>query len=175
MKVAITGTPGTGKSTVAAIAAAIIGYSLIDLNSFAKKHGILCGKDKKRGSMILDEAALGRHMSDITENSIIEGHLSHYARPDIAIVLRLEPEELEKRLAMRGWKKDKVKENVEAEVLGVCLSEALDECKPVFEIDTTGKSANEVAEEVACIVRGKNRKKYVPGYIDWLETHTPKP
>jgi adenylate kinase len=42
-------------------------------------------------------------------------------------VLRCDPRILEKRLRNRGWNEKKIQENVLAEVLDICLSEAIDE------------------------------------------------
>lgn len=173
MKAAITGTPGTGKSTVAKIVAEMTGYGLVDVNEFARSHGLFQKKDEKRDSWIVDERALKKVLSKLKGNIILEGHLAHYSKPDIAVVLRLNPRELEKRLEKRGWKKEKIKENVEAEALGVCLAEALDECKSVFEVDATGKSAEDAAKEAADIINGKGRESHLPGRIDWSESLTP--
>lgn len=170
MKVAITGTPGTGKSTISKVAANLAGFRLIDVNGFAKERGLFCKKDKKRGSWVVDVAALGKESAKLSGNVMFEGHLSHYCRPDIAIVLRLNPKELEKRLKSRGWGIEKVTENVEAEAVGVCLSDALGACKKVFEVDATGKSAETVAKEISGIISGKSRQKYAAGKVDWLES-----
>lgn len=168
MRLALTGTPGTGKSTVSRIVEELAEYAVVDVNEFAKKRGLLAKKDKKRGSWIVDELALEKELSKLHGNWIIEGHLAHYSKPDIIIVLRLDPGELQKRLEQRGWKKEKVRENIEAEAVGVCLSEALEVCKNVFEIDTTGLAPKEVAEEIINIIGGEQREKYKPGKVDWL-------
>ncbi len=166
-RVAITGTPGTGKSTLSKIISKKTGHLLIDVNEFAEKHGLFAEKDVKRGSWIVDEKKLGKKADAIKGNTILDGHLSHFCSPDIIIVLRLNPVELKRRLSLRGWSKEKVKENIEAEALGVCLLEARKKCKNVFEIDTTRTSPNALACEAIALICGKNREKHLPGNVDW--------
>ncbi len=140
---------------------------LVDVNEFAEKQGLFAEKDMKRGSWIVNEKKLGKKADAIKGNTILDGHLSHFCMVDIVIVLRLDPVELKRRLSLRGWSKEKIKENVEAEALGVCLSEARKKCKNVFEIDTTGKSPNALAGEAIALICGKNREKHRPGRINW--------
>ena len=144
-----------------------MGCLIVDVNEFAKKQGLFTEKDMKRGSWIVDEKKLGKAASTIEGQVVLDGHLSHFCMADIVVVLRLSPGELKKRLSLRGWSSDKIKENVEAEALDVCLLEAGKKCKNVFEIDTTGKSRNAVASEAIALICGKNREKHMPGRINW--------
>ncbi|MCK5333826.1 MAG: adenylate kinase family protein [Candidatus Aenigmarchaeota archaeon] len=167
LRVAITGTPGTGKSTVSKIISKKMGCLLVDVNEFAEKQGLFVEKDVKRSSWIVDEKKLKKETDAIKGNVILDGHLSHFCRADIVIALRLNPAELKKRLSLRGWSADKIKENVEAEALDVCFLEARKKCKNVFEIDATGKSQNALANEVIALICGKNREKYAKNRVNW--------
>ena len=61
----------------------------------------------------------------ITEDSILEGHFSHeFDNIDKIIVLRCDPKVLVKRLSERGYSKEKVRENLEAEAIGTIYSES---------------------------------------------------
>ncbi len=166
-RVAITGTPGTGKSTLSKIISKKIEYLRVEVNEFAEKQGLFTEKDMKRGSWIVDEKKLEKAINAIEGHVVLDGHLSHFCRAGLVIVLRMNPVELKKRLLSRGWSSNKIKENVEAEALGVCLSEARKKCKNVFEIDTTGKSPNALAGEAIALICGKNREKHRPGRINW--------
>ena len=104
--------------------------------------------------------------ADAANITIIEGHISHYFT-DSAIVLRLDPKELKKRLIARGYSEKKIRENLEAEALDVILIEAVEFCDRVDEIDTTGLSPAEVADLVVGIIQGKIRQP--PGQVSWLE------
>ena len=163
MQIALTGTPGTGKTTVAAL----LHYRTIDINSLVRG-GMNQGLDAERGCLDADMDALAGHLKslDSEEPMILEGHFSHHFA-DWAIVLRLSPSALRSRLEARGYSRAKIRENLEAEALDVILVEAVEMCPRVDEIDTTGKSAAEVAGMIGKIVEG--RLRLPPGQVDWLE------
>jgi adenylate kinase len=163
MRIALTGTPGTGKTTVAAL----LPYHVVDINSLVKA-GLNLGWDNARECLEADMDGLEMKLSemDAEEVTILEGHFSH-CFADEAVVLRLAPSELKSRLLARGYSEHKIRENLEAEALDVILVEAVESCSRVSEIDTTGKSPAEVADlAVKAITREIELK---PGQVDWLE------
>jgi adenylate kinase len=163
MKIALTGTPGTGKTTIAAL----LPYRVIDINSLVKG-GMNLGKDPDRGCLEADMDALAGCLEELDscqETVILEGHFSHHFA-DWAIVLRLAPLALRSRLETRGYSASKIQENLEAEALDVILVEAAELCPRVDEIDTTGKSPQQVTEMVIGIIEG--RLHLPPGQVDWL-------
>jgi adenylate kinase len=164
MIIALTGTPGTGKSTVARLLDA--GFTVIDLNALIKDRYNL-GADQERGSLIADLDGLIAHMEKLEGDYVIEGHVSHYLPADVVVVLRVAPRVLRERLAKRGWSKSKIDENAEAEALDVILVEALELNDRVCEIDGT----NMTPEQIACAVReiARGTDKYKPGSIDFSE------
>ncbi len=172
MIIGITGTPGTGKTS----ASALIG-GVLDLNGLIKAEGLYLGIDEERDSLIADMDAVYDRVCGVADgwdgNLVIEGHLSHYVS-DSAIVLRLAPDELEKRLMARGYSKAKISENALSEAVDVILIEAVDWCDRVYEIDTTGKTVEEVADAIQGILdaidRGIKINGYEPGSVDWLES-----
>ena len=105
----------------------------------------------------------------ISEIAIVEGHLSHLCdNCDKIIVLRLNPEILEKRLEKRDYLKSKIEENLEAESLAVCSVEAFQKHgSKVNEIDTTGMSIEEVASDMQKIIF--NEKEFPVGKIDFMD------
>jgi len=166
MLIALTGTPGTGKTTVAAL----LPYTVIDLNAMVKG-GYNLGWDKERGCLEADMEGLEKRLFEMrTERKediiVLEGHFSHFFA-DEAIVLRLNPHELKKRLLARGYSNLKIRENLEAEAIDVILTEAVELCSRVSEIDTTDKSPLQVAEIIAKVLNGEIDLK--PGQVDWLE------
>ena len=163
MQIALTGTPGTGKTTIAGL----LPYKVIDINALVKG-GMNFGKDPERGCLEADMDALAEHLAklDSDETLILEGHFSHHFA-DWSIVLRLSPAALKSRLEARGYSAEKIKENLEAEALDVILVEAVEFCDRVDEIDTTGKSTQEVAELVARIIQG--RLELPAGQVNWLD------
>ena len=163
MQIALTGTPGTGKTTIAGL----LPYKVIDINALVKG-GMNFGTDPERGCLEADMDALAKHLArlDSDETQILEGHFSHHFA-DWSIVLRLAPSLLKSRLEARGYSSEKIRENLEAEALDVILVEAVQFCHRVDEIDTTGKSTLEVAELVERIIQG--RLKLPAGQVNWLD------
>jgi adenylate kinase len=168
MIVALTGTPGTGKSTVARLVDG--GFSVIDLNALIKERFSL-GTDPERGSLIADLDGLTAYIEKLEGNYIVEGHVSHFLHSDVVVVLRAAPRVLRERLAGRGWNKAKIAENVEAEALDVILVEALELNDRVHEIDGTDRTPEEIAGAVREIARGTD--KYKPGSVDFSEELCP--
>ena len=93
---------------------------------------------------------------------IFEGHLSHFVPADLTIILRTSPVELEKRLKKKGWSEKKIKENIEAEAIGVISSEANG-----IEIDTTKKSPKTVASVIVKLLNKPTKTKK----IDWTKEY----
>jgi len=166
MIVAVTGTPGTGKSKACSF---IKDMPVIDLNQLIKDNAVFFGYDEERNSIDVSPARLKKLLPEISKTTVIEGHLSHHLSPDLTIVLRCSPNILGKRLKARGWNEDKIRENQEAEAVDVVLIEALKRKKSsVYEIDTTDMKPQEVAKAIREIIKGR-RAKYRPGKIDWSE------
>ncbi|MDM7934526.1 MAG: adenylate kinase family protein [Methanothrix sp.] len=162
MRIALTGTPGTGKTTTASL----LPYQVIDINALVRD-GLNLGRDPERDCLNADMDGL-RCLLDRTvteEICILDGHFAHHFA-DWSIVLRLDPSELRERLRARGYPVRKIEENLEAEALDVILVEATEMCSRVDEVDTTGKSPQEVAELVRRIIAGS--LSLPPGQVDWL-------
>jgi len=176
MIVALTGTPGIGKTSVANILKKN-GYEILDINSVTKNGDFVIDIDEKRDSKIINIKALNNYVEEkYSDNDFVflDGHLSHLLNcVEKIILLRCHPDELRKRLEKKGWKEEKIKENIQAEILDVILCEAakLHSNTNIFEIDTTNISIDEVVSIIIEITRDrfKNMKKYNIGNIDWSE------
>lgn len=173
MKVSITGTPGTGKTTAAIDLRKILkDFKIIHLNDFVKIEKIYDEWDAETDSYLVDVNKLNRTVKKIfyfDNNVVFESHLSHYLDVDLVIVLRTHPKVLMERLKPRGYDSKKIQENAEAEALDVILIESLDlHGDKVREIDTTNIKSEEVAEIIKLIIL-HDGKGYEPGRIDWSE------
>jgi len=163
--VAITGTPGTGKSSTAD-ALARRGYHVIDLDAAAKELGL--AEPDESGTVIVDVEALATRLQVPTKVAFLKAHYAHRMPVTLIVVLRCHPQELWRRLAARGWPVAKVRENVEAEAIDVILQEAVEQGPPVFEVDTTTTTPEAAAKEVLDVMQGKIAG-HEPGRNDWSE------
>ncbi len=179
MLIGLTGTPGTGKTSVSSFLEEKRNWKVIHLNDLIKEKHLYTEIDEKRDSVIADMELIREYLKEAVEGgekevTILESHLSHYIA-DIVIVLRVYPPELEMRLRTRGYSEEKIKENFEAEALDVILVEAFDWCKKVFEVNTTGKSLEEVGKDIEKIIdyilsgNEEEMHEYEPGSIDWID------
>ena len=149
MLVALTGTPGTGKTTLFRKVLETVefphcSFSGIDLNSFIKEHGLVTGEDAKRDSHNVDiekmkeliHEQFGKKTNSTDSETkmpqptltLVEGHLSHLIGPDLCLLLRCSPSLLRERLNTRGYRKEKIRENIEAEALNIIRDEYLETC-----------------------------------------------
>ncbi|MAE43335.1 hypothetical protein CMO93_06170 [Candidatus Woesearchaeota archaeon] len=179
MKVIIvTGSVGTGKTTISKKSANKLNFDYIDVNKVIKKYNISEGYDWKRKSKIIDIKKLNKVLikeianikdynkkinnkikkSIKTKNNneksikimknqlknikgiIIDSHLSHYLPKkyvDLCIVTKCDLKILEKRLKKRRYSKAKIRENLDAEIFDVCLSESREAGHKTIVVDTT--------------------------------------
>ena len=165
MLVAITGTPGTGKTSACAILDRM-GYAVLDLEEVARREGCVVGRDDARGSDEVDIDLLRAKLHVPAKLAFLRGHYSHRMDVDTVIVLRCRPSVLRQRLEDRGWPPSKIRENVEAEAIDAILQEAAGRLPFVFEVDTTQVTPNETAEAILGILQGKT-KGHEPGSVDW--------
>jgi adenylate kinase len=155
--IALTGTPGTGKSSVAKLLRKK--FRVIDLNRLIVRKKFFKAYDKKRKCWVADLKKVEKYLKERlkeSEDVIIESHLAHLLSPrliDIVIVLRCKPEELEKRLKRKKWNSEKIRENVEAEMIDLIAIEAEKLHEKVFEIDTTSSSLKKIAKEIEKIIK----------------------
>ena len=162
MMCGITGTPGTGKTSVAADLARC-GYPVLHLSDTVS--GYVIEKDEERDTSIIDEERWAAEF--IPCEGFVEGHLAHLLPCNRIVVLRCRPDILIGRLRERGYGDDKIKENTLAEALDVILIETL-ECfssEQVYELDTTDKILRECTDLVERFFSGE-----IPpssGSLDW--------
>ncbi len=167
---AITGTPGTGKTSVSGELRSR-GYDVIDMNVHIREHGLLGELDRDRDTHEVDLDALNDSLQSYRDDDalhLMDSHLSHFMDCSGIIVLRCDPEILSKRLEARGYGCSKVLENVQSEVLDVILCEAMDSDIPVYEVDCSEGNPSDTADSVEEILKGMV-DDYLPGKTDWSQ------
>jgi adenylate kinase len=179
----ISGTPGTGKTSISNAVAKIINAKVITLNELAVSENFIIGYDQKRETSIIDEDKihyyLEKRINSLEKEGIkfliIESHFSDVVPEkyiDYALILRCDPDVLLDRLKKRGYKRQKIIENIQSEILGnsVYYFMEKDIKAPVLEIDTTNLDIKTVTEIITKIIlERKDIDKYRAGRIDWLE------
>ena len=175
MIILITGTPGVGKTTISKMLKEKLDAHLIPINELVEKKHLSNDIHKEKKYKIVDMEALFQELDsligkiDRSTNVIVEGHLSHfYQTSDLVIVLRADPHVLRKRMEIKGWNEAKIKENLEAEAIGVCSYEAQEiHGEKVNEIDTSNLLPHEVCDVIIEVLNGE--KKFPVGIVDFLE------
>lgn len=161
---ALTGTPGVGKSSVAAaLAPDLLAVEVGDL-------AVAAGAGRRLGERAVD-VDLGRLARFVRRSRpatpvVVAGHLSHLLPIPNAVVLRCHPRELRRRLGRVGGRHPaETHENVVVEALDLVLVEAVRSRRAVWQIDTTGLTVGAVARRVRGIVAGRRAASDV---VAWL-------
>jgi adenylate kinase len=164
VRLAVTGTPGTGKTSATE---ALSGFDVIHLNESIREHGLSTRRDEERESLIADLEAVREWLGEWS--GIVESHLAHHLDADRVVVLRCRPDVLQQRLLDRGESSESAAENADSEALDVVLSEAVDRHGEgnVYEIDTTERSPERVAEEIRAVLAGDRAPS--AGEVEFIE------
>ncbi|MBL7160684.1 MAG: adenylate kinase family protein [Candidatus Aenigmarchaeota archaeon] len=152
--VAITGTPATGKTSIAKALAKKLGWKLVELNKLAAQKGCFCGYDRQRKVKIVDVEKVKKQVQKLPGNLVIESHYAHDLPNDLTVVLRCSIAELRKRMEKKGWTHEKIEENAQAEIMEICKSEALELNRNVLEIDTTRKNPGDLVGDIEKTIKG---------------------
>ncbi|MCK4952248.1 adenylate kinase family protein [Candidatus Bathyarchaeota archaeon] len=165
-----------GKTTFSRLLALKLSMKHIDLGELVKRENLICGMDEVRGTLIMDSEKvterLNKLVSESNQDVLIDGH---YA-VDVVVadtvfmvfVLRRAPDELKEFMEKRGFTEGELWENLAAEILDVCLFDAVKVCgfDKVCEIDMSGKEIKEGVEEAISIL--KEKRQCQVGIVDWL-------
>ncbi len=169
----ISGTPTVGKTTISEALAFKIGAKLIKINDFVFENNLTLGKDLDKGYEVIDidnlDLKLHEELDDFDGIAIVEGHVSHLCSgADKVIVLRANPEILKKRLEARNYSASKIRENLEAEALGVCSCEAFDLYQDmVSEVEVSSLTVEDAVEVISDIIDGNIQCPF--GNVDYME------
>ncbi len=154
MIIAVSGTPGTGKTTLAKNLAKKLKFFYLDVNLFIKQHKLRGSFLKKFKSYEVDVVSLNKLLLKFLKtkkNVIIDSHLSHYLPAsllDYCVLCTCELPVLKKRLKIRKYSETKIRENLDAEIFHVCLVEALERKHHLFIVDTSTKSVHQCVKDL---------------------------
>jgi adenylate kinase len=175
----ITGTPCVGKTTLAKQLANQLKAFYINLTDYAKQNNLILSKDVQRDTLIINEKKMRQTLTNTINQSkhpiiVIDGHFATSVVPNnlstFVFVLRRNPIELETFMQKEGFSETKMYENLSAEILDICLVEAITKhTNKVCEIDITGKSVEQSINEILSVLHHNKNKCLGGNTIDWLE------
>lgn len=160
--IVITGTPGTGKTSVSKVLGKALKMKVLHVGDLVKeKNHLCCGEEG--GSLLVDVEKLREELEGF--DGIAEGHvLCEISLPARAIVLRTNPIELEARLRKRDYSESKIRENVEAEAIDYCWINASQNYEDLIQVDTTGLSVEATKAKILFMLDGLESDS-----VDWSE------
>jgi len=125
----ITGTPGTGKSTLAELVLESTGLHYINVSELVKERGLHEGFDQEFQSYILDDDKVVDELEDMISKggNLVDFHSCDLFPErwfDLVLVLRTDNTILYDRLEKRGYLQKKITENIDCEIFQVILEEA---------------------------------------------------
>ena len=176
----ISGTPGVGKTTTAIQLLSLASSSLpainlkhLSINDLVKSRGCHTGYDEDLQTLIVDEDKLMDEVEKEIEDGggeggwVIDWHSTEgfaVRWVDLVVVLRCEETNvLFDRLTARGYKDNKVQENLDAEIFGVVGEEAKEGW------DEEGQVVELRSVEVEDIE--ENAERIVQWVKSWVEDH----
>ncbi len=136
MIIAITGTPGCGKSWLSKKLSEKLGFKICDNNCITSLYPEIVDR-VENGEKIIDTSKLREVFRRYVEEEIKKGNnkiifdslLSHEVSKDIVdlcIVVKAPLKTIKERMEARKYRKDKIEENLEAEILDVCGQDAIE-------------------------------------------------
>jgi len=151
--IVITGTPGIGKTTLAEVLTGK-GFYRLDLHRHYKDISTSYNKNKQCYEIDLKklEKLVQQKMKEHPK-IVVDSHISHLLPKrlvDLCIVLTCSNlKKLKKRLENRKYSKKKVRENLDAEIFQVCLTESLEKGHQVKILDTGKRiSKKEILKQI---------------------------
>jgi len=170
-RVAITGTPGVGKTTVSRMLEGR-GFALVSVEDLAEDFGCIGEVDPEDGARPIDIEKLGGSLSEAWIEpaegvGVVDGHLSHNLPVDAVVVLRCSPETLKVRLGERGYSESKINSNYEWELLGGAWND-WDGSVPWTEFDTTASEIGSVVDNIESWISDGFKPMRLGSTIDWV-------
>lgn len=173
----ISGTPGVGKHSIAeSLSTLMEDVAIIDLNKIIISKNLLIPSIKKDNVVDIDRAFnyfKAQISSANNSNVLIIGHMAPYVIDpllvDVVVILRRSPYELKQVYEQRSYSKNKIKDNLISEILGIISFDFLKnyDSKKImeFEIKKNTLPAHN-ASEIHKIIMDKDLQRF--GFIDWL-------
>ncbi len=142
--ICVSGSPGTGKTTLAKKLSKALGFEYVDVNKIIKKENLSEGYDEINKCEIVDVKKLNKFLIELIKNSkkslVIDSHLSHYLDKKYVgacIVTTCNINVLKERLEKRGYNSKKVRDNLDTEIFDTIVIEAKERKHNLLVVDTS--------------------------------------
>eukprot|EP00700_Malawimonas_jakobiformis_P001595 EC721870.1.p1 GENE.EC721870.1~~EC721870.1.p1 ORF type:complete len:170 (+),score=36.32 EC721870.1:47-556(+) len=160
----ITGTPGTGKTTLAERVAAATGLRHINVTELAKEKDYVEEYDEELDTFIIDEDKVCDELEPLMQmgGCIIDYHTCGFFPErwfDRVFVTRTDNTLLFDRLAARGYNQRKVSENVTCEIMQVVLEEAAESYRHDILVELQSDNVTQMEQNIAAIVAWVNQQR----------------
>ncbi|ETV87736.1 hypothetical protein H257_01209 [Aphanomyces astaci] len=159
----VTGTPGTGKTTLCQLLAERTPLRNVNVGDLVKEHELHAGRDEDFDCFILDEDKVVDDMDDMMSSAdggiVVDFHTCDFFPErwfDLVVVLRTDNTTLFDRLTNRGYTAKKVSENVECEIMQVVLQDAQESYVPEIVQELTSVTVADMETNVDRIVSWMN-------------------
>lgn len=175
----VTGTPGCGKTSHSENIINQVeskNYKVLSISEIAKERDCIESYDSKLDTSVVDEDRLLDSLEvDLREGGkIVDWHCCDIFPErliDLVVVLKTEPSILFERLSKRGYKDNKIQENLDCEIMEIIYQDAQESYLPEIVICLNSNSVEEMDENVDRIVAWidnwvKDHKKGVTNEID---------
>lgn len=139
--IVISGSPGVGKSTLAKKLVKELKFSRLDLSKHYKEISVNYNQEKQCYDVDLKKmiSLVKKKIGETKNGLIIDSHISHLLPKKIVnlciVTTCSNLKKLESRLKKRGYSKQKIRENLDAEIFQVCLNESREKGHEVIVFD----------------------------------------
>ena len=127
MKIAVSGTPGSGKTTLAKALGKKMGFRVLNEKDFALKNRVGAFNDQDELEIPIDEfEKKANAYLEKNDNVILEGHTLCEMKlaVDKFIIITIDPEKLQLRLELRKYSEEKIMDNTFCEGIEYCKKHA---------------------------------------------------
>ncbi|KAJ1806858.1 factor activating pos9 [Coemansia sp. RSA 2523] len=156
----VTGTPGTGKTTTSELIALAAGLEKVTVGELVKERSLHDGYNEEFDTYWLNEDKVVDEMEDMLAGGgmCVDFHTCGMFPErwfDLVVVLRADTDKIYDRLEKRGYKQNKVQENIECEIMQVVLEEAQESYQPEIVMELASNTVEQMeanVEKVAAFV-----------------------
>ncbi|XP_059658243.1 adenylate kinase isoenzyme 6 homolog [Cornus florida] len=161
----VTGTPGTGKTTMSSALAEATQFRHINVGELVKDKNLHDGWDDEFECHIINEDLVCDELEDMMEEggNIVDHHGCDFFPErwfDRVVVLQTENSVLYDRLTKRGYAGSKLTNNIECEIFRVLLEEAKENYREEIVVAFKSDSVDDINRNVASL-------------IDWVRSWCP--